>query len=281
VIRTADAPVQALVAALAAGIDAGGDADRETYRRRQAAIGEDHGLLKANETTVAIPENALLHEFGEGATGIISRRFEDPYSEIIWPERLRRFRQQVEGNFVGVGIQIRHDERRDIQVVNPLEGGPAFRGGVENDDRIVAVDGKSTVGWTLNKAVDSITGRAGEDVTLTIRRESAELRSERAQAALGLELVEDLFGAATVVERDGVDAVLDLVFGDIVLLGVGELLVDEVELAVAEARLARLLRCRAARRARALQRGPSCGACCAAVRSRPARQSGRPRRVRF
>jgi hypothetical protein len=63
--------------------------------------------------------------------------------------------------FVGVGIQIRHDDRRDIQVVNPLEGGPAFRGGVENDDRIVAVDGKSTVGWTLNKAVDSITGPAG------------------------------------------------------------------------------------------------------------------------
>jgi C-terminal peptidase prc len=69
---------------------------------------------------------------------------------------------------------IRHDDRRDIQVVNPLEGSPASRSGVKSEDRIVSVDGKSTVGWTLNKAVDSITGPAGETVTLTVRREGAE-----------------------------------------------------------------------------------------------------------
>jgi hypothetical protein len=58
VIRTADAPVQALVAALAAGIDAGGDADRETYRRLLAAIGEDHAMLKANATHIRAREVA-------------------------------------------------------------------------------------------------------------------------------------------------------------------------------------------------------------------------------
>jgi len=142
------------------------------YREVMAA------LLKANEETVQIPEAALLHEFGDGATGVLSRRFEDPYSEIIWPERLRRFRQQVEGNFVGVGILIRHDEKRDIEIINPLEGSPAARAGVKPGDRIVAVDGQSTTGWSLNRAVDLITGPEGEVVTLTLRREGSEAPME-------------------------------------------------------------------------------------------------------
>ncbi|MSR34358.1 MAG: PDZ domain-containing protein [Phycisphaerales bacterium] len=127
-------------------------------------------LLAANDVTVAFPEEVVLHEFGEGAMGVLSRRFEDNYSALIWPEATRRFRQQVDGNFVGVGIMIRHDEKRDIQIINPLEGSPASRVGLKPNDRIIAVDGQSTTGWALTKAVDLITGPEGEIVTLTIRR---------------------------------------------------------------------------------------------------------------
>ncbi|MFO0003131.1 MAG: PDZ domain-containing protein [bacterium] len=76
----------------------------------------------------------------------------------------------IKGDFVGVGVQIRHDERRDIQVVAPIEGSPAWRAGVRGEDRIIEVDGEPTVGWPLNKAVDTITGPAGQPVTLTLRR---------------------------------------------------------------------------------------------------------------
>ena len=127
-------------------------------------------LLSANVDSVDLPEEVVLHQFGEGAMGVLSRNFEDNYSAVIWPESLRRFKQQVEGNFVGVGIMIRHDEKRDIQIVNPLEGSPAARAGLKPNDRIIAVDGQSTTGWALNKAVDLITGPTGEVVTLSIRR---------------------------------------------------------------------------------------------------------------
>jgi carboxyl-terminal processing protease len=113
----------------------------------------------------------IYREFGDGAVGELATRFEDEFTQIIWPDQLRRFEQTIKGNFVGVGIMIRHDDKRDIQVINPLEGSPASRFGVKSDDRILAVDGKSTVGWTLNKAVDAITGPAGENVRLTVRRE--------------------------------------------------------------------------------------------------------------
>ncbi|MFM7259296.1 MAG: S41 family peptidase [bacterium] len=131
-------------------------------------------VLAANAAGPALPEEVIIREFGDGALEELSKRFEDEYTQVIWPDQLRRFQQTIRGNFVGVGILIRHDDRRDIQVVNPLEGSPAARSGVKSDDRIVAVDGKSTVGWTLNKAVDSITGPAGETVTLSVKRDGAE-----------------------------------------------------------------------------------------------------------
>ena len=147
-------------------------ADGDLGRRHASRIiGE---IQLANQRTLELPEAVLFREFGDGATEQLARRFEDQYTEIIWPERYRRFQQQVEGSFVGVGILIRHDEKREIVVVNPLEGSPAWRGGVEPDDRIIEVDGVSTVGWSTNRAVDEITGPAGRPVELTLRREGAE-----------------------------------------------------------------------------------------------------------
>ncbi len=131
-------------------------------------------LLAANQDTLGLPDEVLVQQFGEGATTQLSKDFEDDYSEIIWPERLRRFRQSIDGNFVGVGILIRHNDKRDVMIVNPLEGSPASRAGVRPGDRIAAVDGKPTDGWSLNRAVDSITGPAGKPVTLTLKREDVE-----------------------------------------------------------------------------------------------------------
>ena len=141
---------------------------RRDYRR---IIGT---LLMLNRDTIALDDAVLLREFGDGAMYELAQQYEDQYSEIIWPDRLRRFRQQVDGEFVGVGILIRHDEKREIQIVNPLEGSPASRSGIKPNDRIAAVDGVSTVGWSLNKAVDSITGPSGEPVILTVKREGVE-----------------------------------------------------------------------------------------------------------
>ncbi len=131
-------------------------------------------LLAVNQDTVALPDEVLVQQFGEGATTQLSKDFEDDYSEIIWPERLRRFRQSIDGNFVGVGILIRHNDKRDVMIVNPLEGSPASRMGVRPGDRIAAVDGKPTDGWSLNRAVDSITGPAGKPVTLSLRRDDVD-----------------------------------------------------------------------------------------------------------
>ena len=126
-------------------------------------------LLVVNEKTVKLPEGVVLREFGDGAMSTL-----DKYSAIIWPDESRRFEQQTEGRFVGVGIVIKENNKGEIMVVKPIEGAPAYEGGVQPEDVIIAVNGKSSSGWSLNDAVDRITGPKGTAVTLTIKRSTLE-----------------------------------------------------------------------------------------------------------
>lgn len=148
--------------------------NREVLSRADynAVIGS---LLRANQATIQLPNEVIFHEFGDGATSELERRYADSYTEIIWPARYRRFQQQVEGSFTGVGILIRNDEKRSgIMVVNPIEGAPAHRSGIKAGDLITTVDGESTAGWSLNRAVDEIMGPRQTPVTLGVEREGVE-----------------------------------------------------------------------------------------------------------
>ena len=144
---------------------------RDTVRARDGVVTRSdvykaaEDLIRANAETVRIPTSVIAHEFGNGAMSAL-----DPYSAIIWPDELARFERSTRGAFVGVGISIQMDEAQNIKVVTPLEGSPAQRAGIRADDLIKGVDGKSTLGFTLDQAVDVITGPRGTNVELTIER---------------------------------------------------------------------------------------------------------------
>lgn len=137
--------------------------DRPTPRDIGRAV---RSVLDVSASTVGVPAEALLHEFGNGAMASL-----DDYSSIIWPDEVRRFERNTRGEFVGIGVQIQHDELQRIKVVTPLEGTPAQRAGFRADDVITKVNGESTLGFTLDQAVDVITGPANTRVTVTVERE--------------------------------------------------------------------------------------------------------------
>lgn len=122
-------------------------------------------LLGANDRTVRVMEEALLHEFGNGAMGML-----DDYTAVIWPDELARFRRSTQGEFIGIGVQIALDELMNIEVVTPLEGTPAQRAGIRSGDIIKKVNGLSAVGLGLDQAVEVITGLPDTKVTLTVER---------------------------------------------------------------------------------------------------------------
>ncbi len=132
-------------------------------------VGVLKGLNRANERTLRLPEEALLHEFGNGAMGDL-----DEFSTIYWPDEVEQLQRSTQGKFTGVGIKISSDESQAVRVITPLQGTPAQRAGVLPGDLIVAVDGDSTMGISLEQAVDRITGDAGTPVTLSLEREGVE-----------------------------------------------------------------------------------------------------------
>lgn len=92
----------------------------------------------------------------------------DPYSNFISPDDLARFNSQVEQEFGGIGIQVGLDPQNRLQVLTPLPGSPAYKAGIRAGDLIMQIEGETTHGYDLEKAVKRLKGKAGAAVKLGI-----------------------------------------------------------------------------------------------------------------
>jgi carboxyl-terminal processing protease len=94
----------------------------------------------------------------------------DPHSSYMNSKAFRDMQVQTRGEFGGLGIEVTQ-ESGFIKVVTPIDDTPAARAGVKAGDLIVALDGQSVQGLTLNDAVDRMRGAPNSKITLTIKRE--------------------------------------------------------------------------------------------------------------
>lgn len=108
-----------------------------------------------------------------GAIQGLASSLGDPYTVFLPPVETEMFESDIRGNFEGVGMEI---VARDgaIVVIAPLRNSPASRAGIEAGDKIVSIDGKSTINLSTEEAVRSIRGNRGTRVELTILREGTE-----------------------------------------------------------------------------------------------------------
>lgn len=142
-------------------------------------------LLAKNKSTINIPDEAILHEFGNGCFDRL-----DEFSQIVWPDELARFKRMTEGSFVGVGIQIQLDEESQmIKVVSPLEGTPAQKAGIRSGDLLKKINEKSAIGMSLDQAVEQITGGSGSLVKILIERAGEDVAYELKRARIKLPTV--------------------------------------------------------------------------------------------
>ena len=97
----------------------------------------------------------------------------DPHSEFMEPVAFDELREDTEGQFSGVGMQVA--QRDDaLVVVAPMEDTPAFEAGIMSGDRIVKIDGKSTEGMTVADAVKLLRGLPGSKVSISIVRSGSD-----------------------------------------------------------------------------------------------------------
>jgi len=122
-------------------------------------------------------EKFNIQEMIYGAISGMVKSLDDPYTVFLKPEDSKRFIEDIKGSFEGIGIEI--DVRKgQLQVVSPLEGTPAQRAGLRAGDKILQINGTTTLDMTLDEAVRLIRGPKGTEVTLTIFREDFEKSKE-------------------------------------------------------------------------------------------------------
>lgn len=112
-----------------------------------------------------------------GATAGLIASLGDPYSEFFTPKEAEDFKDQVKGNFGGIGAQLDNKDGKLI-VVAPLKGSPAEAAGLKAGDEILMVDATSTQSYSAEDAVGIIRGPVGTSVKLTIMRAGFEKPKE-------------------------------------------------------------------------------------------------------
>ena len=129
-------------------------------------------------------------KLAEGAIrGMFQYGVEDPYSGYMPPEQYQQALGDLSGSFSGIGAEmaIRNtvdaadlaactelSETCRLVVVAPLAGSPAEQAGLQSGDFVLAVDGESVDGTTMDDQISQIRGEEGTDVTLTLQRDEAE-----------------------------------------------------------------------------------------------------------
>lgn len=99
---------------------------------------------------------------------------DDPYTSFFPPKQNSEFKEQLAGEFSGIGAELTISKENRVTVVAPLEGSPAERAGIKPGDFIIAVDGKDTSGWTVAKAVEKIRGKKGTEVAISVVHENGK-----------------------------------------------------------------------------------------------------------
>jgi carboxyl-terminal processing protease len=99
---------------------------------------------------------------------------DDEFTRYIPPNVAQRMRQDLQGSFEGIGAFVRMTDDGFLQIVRPMAGQPAAKAGLQALDLILAVDGLSVVGKTVDEAINLVRGPRGTAVTLTISREDVE-----------------------------------------------------------------------------------------------------------
>jgi carboxyl-terminal processing protease len=103
----------------------------------------------------------------------------DPHSNYMNAKSYRDMQVQTRGEFGGLGIEVTQ-EGGFIKVISPIDDTPASRAGVKPGDLILALDGKTVEGLSLNDAVDKMRGPPNSSIKLTIRREGVDTPLELA-----------------------------------------------------------------------------------------------------
>ena len=122
-----------------------------------------------------INENDLI----DGAIKGYVSGLNDIYTEYFTAEEMSSYTEDIEGEFVGIGVYITKDEENNqILVYGTIPDSPAQEAGLKTGDIITSVDGVECNGDDYDTITSSIKGKEGTKVKIGILRDGEELNFE-------------------------------------------------------------------------------------------------------
>ena len=104
---------------------------------------------------IGMASTPVLLEFTCGACDAL-----DDFTSYLTPDKLEDLYAMIDGNFVGLGVELKID-KEGLRLVGVIRGGPAWEAGLKAGEMIVKVGGRSIKGLSLDEAANRLQGSRG------------------------------------------------------------------------------------------------------------------------
>lgn len=95
----------------------------------------------------------------------------DDYSGFLTADRLADLYGNIDGEFVGLGVEMKGVAGKGMLMVSVLPESPAETGGLKRGDHIIEIDGRDVRDESLDEAASMLRGTVGSRVRLKVLRE--------------------------------------------------------------------------------------------------------------
>lgn len=177
-------------------------AKKDDNEKSSKKVNDEYVLERINEVKRMIDKNYykkaddydVLIGMLKGAVNSLK----DPYSYYMTEDEYKKFNEETDGEFAGLGIYVSGSiDDNLITVVAPMKGTPADRAGLKTDDKIIKINGKDFTADKMDDAVKIMRGKPGEKVKITVLR-----RDEDGKAKfIDFEIVREIIKVQTVSSK--------------------------------------------------------------------------------
>ena len=143
------------------------DGSKAEYYRLIGLFGDVFDRVRAEYVEPVNDRDLIENAINGMLTGL------DPHSSYMNAKAFRDMQVTTHGEFGGLGIEVTQ-ENGFIKVITPIDDTPASRAGVKSGDLILALDGVTVQGLTLNDAVDRMRGAPNSRIKLQIKRDGVD-----------------------------------------------------------------------------------------------------------
>lgn len=131
-------------------------------KTREEAVAIASATAAFVSAELGVTQTAVILEYVAGASGGL-----DNYSCYLTGNQLKDVYSQIDGNFVGIGIELKA-ENNTLLIVSVIPDSPASRAGIQAGNRILSVNSTSTKNLSIDAAASLLQGPKNSRLELSI-----------------------------------------------------------------------------------------------------------------